>query len=95
MVDESNTRMSPDLQLICDFLLQEESRRRGDMHEVVPPKKKLRISSHTPGGISHGDNDDVDLPLPLNDCEYRKPEDVNILASCKKGSKEIGMAMKK
>jgi hypothetical protein len=95
VVDEGNTRMSPDLQLVCNYLSQEERRKRGDMHEIMPPKKKLRISSHTPGGISYGDKDDIDLPLPLNDHEYRKPEVVNILASYKKGSKEIGLAMKK
>ncbi len=95
MVDENKTRMSPDLQLVCDYLSQEERRKRGDVNEITPPKKKLRISSHTPGGISHGNNDDIDLPLLLNDCEYRKPEVVNILAPYKKGSKEIGLAMKK
>ena len=58
------------------------------------PKKKLRISSHTPGKMSQVDNDDVDLPLLLNDYEYRMPEAVKILASYKKGSKEIGLAMR-
>ncbi len=87
MVDESNTWMSPDL--------QEERRMRVDVHEVMPPQKKLIISSCTPAAIFHGDNDDVELPLPVNGREYRKPEIVNILASYKKSSKEIGMAMKK
>ena len=42
--------------------------------------------------MSHVDNDDVDLLLPLNDHEYRMPEVVKILALYKKGSKEIGLA---
>ena len=70
MVDETNTRMSPDLQLVCDYLSQEARRQRGDMHEVTPPKKKLRTLSHAPGDISQVEYDDVDLPLPLNDREY-------------------------
>ena len=94
VVDESNTRMSPDLQLVCNYPTQEERWKRGNMHEVTPPKKKLRILSHTLGGISQVDNDDVDLPLPLNDHEYRKPEVVKILASYKKSSTEIGLAMR-
>jgi hypothetical protein len=66
VVDESNTRMSPDLQLVCDYLSQEDRRKRGDLHEVMPPHKKLRMSSRTPADISHGDNDDVELTLPVN-----------------------------
>ena len=94
-LNESNTRMSPDLQLVCNYLSQEDRRKRGDLHEVMPPYKRLRISSCTPADISYGDNDDIELPLPVNSREYRKPEVVNILASYKKGSKEIGLAMKK
>ncbi len=86
MVDESNTQMSPDLQLVCDYLSQEERRNRGDMNEVTPPKKKLRTLPI--------DIDEFDLPLPLNNHEYRKPEVVKILASYKKGSTEIGSAMR-
>jgi hypothetical protein len=59
VVDESNTWMSPDLQLVCDYLSQEDRRKRGDLHEVMPPHKKLRILSPTPADISHGDNDDL------------------------------------
>ncbi len=93
MVDESNTRMNPDLQLVCNY-----DTYHGKIigREVICMKchKKLRISSRTPADISHCDNDDVELPLPVNGREYRKPEVVNILASYKKGSKEIGLAMK-
>ncbi len=95
VVDESNTLMSPDLHLVRDYLSQEERRKRSATHEVMPPKKKLRISSCTPTDISGGVNDDVDLPLPVNCHEYRKPKVLNILASYKKCSKEIGLAMKK
>ncbi len=95
IVDKSNTRMSPYLQLVCNYLLQEERRMRGDTLEVTPPQKKLRISSRTHTDISHGYNDDVELPLPVNGCEYRKPAVLNIVTSYRKGSKEIGLAMKK
>ncbi len=81
VVDESNTRMSPDLQLVCDYLSQEERRKRGDMNEVTPPKKKLRTLPI--------DIDEFDLPLPLNNRECRKPEVVKILASYKKGSDRL------
>jgi hypothetical protein len=40
VVDESNTRMSPDLQLVCDYVNS-----KGDTHKVMPPKKKLRITT--------------------------------------------------
>ena len=86
VVDETNMRMSPDLQLVCDYLSQEERRKRGDMNKVTPPKKKLRTLPI--------DNNDFDLPLPLNNCQYRKPEVVKILASYKKGSTELASAMR-
>jgi hypothetical protein len=94
VLDESNTQMSRDLQLVCDYLSQEERRKRGDMHEVTPPKKKLRTVSHSPSNDSLVDGDDIDLPLPLNGREYRKPEVVKILVSYNKGSKEIRSAMR-
>ncbi len=40
VVDESNTRMSPDLQLVCDYI-----NNKGDTHKVMPPKKKLRTTT--------------------------------------------------
>ena len=61
VVDESNTQMSPDLQLVCDYLSQEERRKRGKMNEVTPPKKKL--------GTLPIDRDEFDLPPPHNNCE--------------------------
>ena len=91
VVDESNTRMSPDLQLVCDYVSS-----KGDTHNVTPPKKKLRTTtSRTTSKMSHCVNDDIKLPLPVNGHEYRKPEVVNILSLYKKGSKSIGLAMKK
>jgi hypothetical protein len=91
VVDESNTRMSPDLQLVYDYVNS-----KGDTHKVTPPKKKLRTTtSRMPSEVSHCVNDDIKLPLPVNGHEYRKPEVVNILSSYKKGSKSIGLAMKK
>ena len=61
VVDESNTQMSPDLQLVCDYLSQEERRKRGKMNEVTPPKKKLRTLPI--------DRDEFDLPPPRNNRE--------------------------
>jgi hypothetical protein len=91
VVDESNTRMSPDLQIACDYVNS-----KGDTHKVTPPKKKLRTTtSRMPSEVSHCVNDDIKLPLPVNGHEYRKPEVVNILSLYKKGSKSIGLAMKK
>jgi hypothetical protein len=48
-----------------------------------------------PSEVSNCINNDIKLPLPVNGHEYRKPEAVNILSSYKKGSKSIGLAMKK
>ncbi len=48
-----------------------------------------------PSEVSHCIDDDIKLPLPVNGHEYRKPEVMNILSSYKKGSKSIGLAMKK
>jgi hypothetical protein len=91
MVDESNTRMSPDLQLVCNYVNS-----KGDTHKVTPPKKNLRTTtSCMPSEVSHCVNNDIKLPLPVNGHEYRKPEVVNILSSYKKGPKSIGLAMKK
>jgi hypothetical protein len=91
VVAESNTRMSPDLQLVCNFINS-----KGDIHKVTPPKKKLRTTtSCMPSEVTHSINDDIKLPLPVNGHEYRKPEVVNILSLYKKGSKSIGLAMKK
>ena len=90
MVDESNTRMSPDLQLVCNHVNS-----KGDTHNVTPPKKKLRTTtSRTTSKVSHCVNNDIKLPLPVNGHEYRKPEVVNILLLYKKGSKSIRLAMK-
>jgi hypothetical protein len=47
IVDESsNSHISPDLQLICDYVAHKERKKRGDNHKITPPKKKLRVSSH-------------------------------------------------
>jgi hypothetical protein len=41
VVDESNTRISPDLQLVCNYLYEEERRKRSDAHKVTLPKKQV------------------------------------------------------
>ncbi len=40
----SNSRLSPDLQLVCDYVAHEDRKKRGDTHEITTPKKKLRVS---------------------------------------------------
>ncbi len=91
VVDESNTRMSPDLQLVCSYVTS-----KGDSQYITPPKKKFRTTmSHMTSEVSDCVNDDIKLPLPVNGHEYRKPEVVNIPSSYKKGSKSIELAMKK
>ncbi len=64
----SNSHMSLDLQLICDYVAHEDRKKRGDTHKIAPPKKKLRVLSH------HVSAYDDMLPLPANEHEYRKPE---------------------
>jgi hypothetical protein len=95
VVDESNTQISPDLQLVCDYLYEEERRKRSDAHKITPPKKKLRISSPTSSAISHSDTNNIHLPPPVNGHQYRKPEVVNILLSYKKCSNAMGLAIRK
>ena len=93
VVDESsNSRLSPDLQLVCDYVAHEDRKKRGDTHEITPPKKKLRVSSRHDRRLS---SDDVILPLPANGHEYRKPEAAKILSAYKKGTIKMASAMNK
>ena len=93
VVDESsNSRLSPDLQLVCDYVAHEDRKKRGDTHEITPPKKKLRVSSRHDRRLS---SDDVILPLPANGHEYRKPEVAKILSAYKKGTKKMSSTMNK
>jgi hypothetical protein len=93
VVDESsNSRLSPVLRLVCDYVAHEDRKKRGDTHEITPPKKKLRVSSHHDRRLS---SDNVILPLPANGHEYRKPEVAKILSSYKKGTVKMSSAMNK
>jgi len=40
----SNSCISPDLQLVCDYVAHEDKKKRGDTHEITTPKKKLRVA---------------------------------------------------
>ena len=93
VVDESsNSLLSPYLRLVCDYVAHEDRKKRGDTHEITPPKKKLRVSSHHDRRLS---SDDVILPLPANGHEYRKPEVAKILSTYKKGTVKMSSAMNK
>ena len=88
----SNSRISPDLQLVCDYVAHEDRKKRGDTHEITPPKKKLRVASRHDRRKS---STDIILPLPANGHEYRKPEVAMILSAYTKGTKEIASTMNK
>jgi len=74
------------LQLVCDYVAHEDRKKRGDTHEITPPKKKLRVASRHDRRRS---SDDIILPLPANGHEYRKPEVAMILYAYTKRTKEI------
>ena len=90
--ESSNSLLSPDLQLVCDYLAHEDRKKRGDTHEITPPKKKLRVSSRHDRRLP---SDDVILPLPANGHEYRKPEAAKILSAYEKGTIKMASAMNK
>ncbi len=68
VVDDSNSRMSPDLQLVCDYVAHEDRKKRGDTNKIAPPKKKLRVSSRHGAALS---TDALKLPEPADGHEYR------------------------
>ncbi len=78
MVDKSNSRMSPELQLVSNYVLQEERKMKG-VTSITPPQKRTKIN--------------VTITLPSNGVQYRKSEVVNELWKYKKGSKEMSKAM--
>ena len=88
----SNSRISPDLQLVCDYVANEDRKKQGDTHEITPPKKKLRLVSRHDRRRS---SDDVILPLPANGQEYKKPEVATILSPYQKGTKKMSSIMNK
>jgi hypothetical protein len=77
VVDESNSRMSPELQLVSNYILQEERKMKGVTNSITPPKK--RTKTH------------VNITPPSNGVQYRKSEVGNELR--KYGSNDICKAM--
>jgi hypothetical protein len=93
IVDESsNSHISPDLQLVCDYVAHEERKKRGDNQEITPPKKKLRVLSRHDRRLS---SDDVMLPLPANGHEYSKLEVAKILSAYQKGTRKMSSVINK
>jgi len=88
----SNSRISRDLQLICDYIAHEDRKKRGDTHGITPPNKKLRVASRHDRHLS---SDDIILPLPANGHEYRKPEVAMILSAYTKRTKEMASVIYK
>jgi hypothetical protein len=80
------------LQLVCDYVAHEDRKKRGDTHEITPPKKKLRVASRH---YRRKSSTDIILPLPANGHEYRKPEVAMILSAYTKRTKEMASAMNK
>ncbi|KAL3774376.1 hypothetical protein ACHAW5_009073 [Stephanodiscus triporus] len=81
VVDESNSRMSPELQLVSNYVLHEERERRKVLpHDIMPPKKENKDACKT---LLHHPMEFI----------YRKSEVVNELQKYKKGSKDICMDM--
>jgi hypothetical protein len=79
VVDESNTRMSPELQLVSNYVLQEGRKMKGVTNSITPPKKRTKTN--------------VTITPPSNEVQYCKSKVVNELRKYKKGSNEICMAM--
>ena len=89
VVDENNSRMSPELQLVSNYLLQ-EMRKKKRVTSITPPQTRNMIS---PQQMSLGDKSNVTITPPSNGVQYHKSEVVNELRKYEKGSKEIGTAM--
>ena len=93
IVDPTNTRMSPDLQLVSDYISNEK---RKAPNLISPPKKKIRTSSRAkkvPG--DEYSNRHISLPSPQNGNHYRKPEVVKILSQYPHRSTDRGKAVRK
>ncbi len=87
-MDENNNRMSPELKLVSNYLLQ-EMRKKKHVTSITPPQTRNMIS---PQQMSMGDKSNVTITPPSNGVQYCKSEVVNELRKYEKGSKEIGTA---
>jgi hypothetical protein len=92
VVNDSNSRMSPDLQLVCDYVAHKDRKKRGDTNKITPPKKKLRVLSRHGEALS---TNAIKLPEPADGHEYRRPEVAKILSAYKRDSKKIGLVMQR
>ncbi len=92
VVNDSNSRKSPDLQLVYDYSAHKYRKKRGDTNKITPPKKKLRVLSCHGAALS---TDAIKLPEPADGHEYRRPEVAKILSPYKRGSKKIGLVMQR
>jgi len=72
VVDESNSRMSPELQLVSNYILQDERKMKGVTNSITPPKKRTKTN--------------VNITPPSNGVQYRKSEVVNELRKYQAGN---------
>jgi hypothetical protein len=86
VIDPSNSRMSPELQLVSNYV-----------NQVTPPKKKARTSSRAKAEDQNDPYEDnhIHLQKPTNGYQYRKPEVITILSSYEDGSEDRGKACRK
>ncbi len=89
VVNESNSRMLPELQLVSNYILHQERKKKG-VTSIMPLQKRTKISHQQ---MSLGEKCNVSLTQPSNGVQYRTPEVVNKLRKYEKRSKEISMAM--
>jgi hypothetical protein len=88
--------MSPDLQLVWDYIALEDRKKRGDTHETIPPKKKLRVSTRHVRDLSADPAVlPIELSLPANGHEYKKLEVEKLLSTYKKWSRQMAYVMNK
>jgi len=69
VVDEGNNRMSPELQLVSNYVLQEERKMKGVTDSITPPQKRTKTN--------------VTIAPPSNGVQYCKSEVVNELRKYK------------
>jgi hypothetical protein len=93
IVDEiRNSCISPNLQLVCDYVSHKEKKKKGDIHKITPSKKKLRVTTRHDRRLS---SNDAMLPLPTNGHQYRKPAVAKVLFTYQKGTRKISSVMNK
>ncbi len=76
MVNESNSRMLPELQLVSNYVLHEERKKKG-VPSITLPQKRTKISHQQ---ISLGDKCNETTTQHSNGDQYRKHEVVNAIS---------------